>query len=284
MGRNPADHQETKNERASRVRDNKRRHRARQKEYIADLERRGEETRERGVQVTKEVQLAAQKVLRENGKLRDLLRRTGYTDHAIDVWVREDRCLQSTERHQLALESTVEKNVQKVASGGQSQSERNLQTRNVSVEEEELVLGKTSGSRERLMKASLPLQPCKKSELSPTGGTCSATSPPPQYPDNGKAPCKLVTLLVKNPAADITQVTLSPESDKPPSKVSKSGGCISEGIECSAAYKMLMQYATSEEKIDKIAAALESGCTPSAAGGCKVKKSVVWTVLDEECT
>lgn len=45
-----------------------------------------------------------------------------------------------------------------------------------------------------------------------------------------------------------------------------------------------MQYATSDEKMDKIAAALESGCTLSAAGGCKVKKSVVWTVLDEEYT
>jgi hypothetical protein len=47
---------------------------------------------------------------------------------------------------------------------------------------------------------------------------------------------------------------------------------------------MLIQYATSEEKMDKIAVALESGCTPSATGGCKVKKSVVWKLLDEEYT
>jgi hypothetical protein len=98
------------------------------------------------------------------------------------------------------------------------------------------------------------------------------------------APCKLVTLLAKNPAADVTQVQLSAESDNQPRNISNSDDCKSDGIECSTAYKMLMQYATSEEKMDRIAAALESGCTPSGTGGCKVKKSVVWTALDEECT
>jgi len=44
------------------------------------------------VQATREVQLAAQKVLRENVRLRELLRQTGYSDEAIDAWVKLDGC------------------------------------------------------------------------------------------------------------------------------------------------------------------------------------------------
>ncbi|KAF2277001.1 uncharacterized protein EI97DRAFT_375533, partial [Westerdykella ornata] len=81
MGPRPAlvqSRQEKNSETAARLRDNKRRHRARQKEYVLDLERRVTEAREQGVQATKEVQLAAQRVVRENAGLRDLLRRSGY--------------------------------------------------------------------------------------------------------------------------------------------------------------------------------------------------------------
>jgi len=44
-----------------------------------------------------------------------------------------------------------------------------------------------------------------------------------------------------------------------------------------------MQYANSEEKMDKIAQALEEGCTPSGEGGCRVKKSTIWKALDDAC-
>lgn len=66
MGRRSAlglSRQEENTQSASRVRDNKRRHRARQKEYVLDLERRLAETREQEIQATKEVQLAAQGVV-----------------------------------------------------------------------------------------------------------------------------------------------------------------------------------------------------------------------------
>jgi hypothetical protein len=95
------------------------------------------------------------------------------------------------------------------------------------------------------------------------------------------APCKLLTLLAENPTADITQV---------PALTSSERGCGSngtldglDGVECGVAYKMLMQYATSEEKMDEIAQALEEGCTLSEGGGCRVRKSVVWKVLDGAC-
>ncbi|PVI08323.1 hypothetical protein DM02DRAFT_607768 [Periconia macrospinosa] len=117
---------------------------------------------------------------------------------------------------------------------------------------------------------------------------CEGTSPKSHLassdPNSARAPCKVLTLLSKNPGADITQVPLSKQAGKQPCEIGKPGGCSStDGVECSSAYRMLMQYATSQEKMDKIAVALESGCTPSVGGGCEVKKSVVWRVLDEEC-
>ena len=46
---------------------------------------------------------------------------------------------------------------------------------------------------------------------------------------------------------------------------------------------MLMQFATTEAKLDTIAHALESGCVPNKGpgGGCKVRNEVVWKALDD---
>ena len=276
--------QETNTERASRVRDNKRRHRARHKEYVLDLERRLAETREQGVQATKEVQIAAHRVARENAKLRDLLRRIGYSEQAIDAWVREDGC---ERRH--VLESTPEMSAQKVPSTCAPQTGRRFEARNASIKEGESAPMKASESDECSLKNSPSLveSSIRKSEVAPPEvctGICTKTSSLSGNPDSAGAPCQLLTLLAENPAADIMQVPLSTQLEKQPCRTSKPEDCKSDGVECSAAYKMLIQYATSEEKMDKIAAALESGCTPSAAGGCKVKKNVVWKLLDEECT
>ncbi|KAH8656300.1 hypothetical protein BGZ61DRAFT_309996, partial [Ilyonectria robusta] len=64
--------------------ENKRRYRARRKEYVADLERMLKEARERGVQATKEVQLAAQQVVQENARLRELLGLAGFSHEDVD--------------------------------------------------------------------------------------------------------------------------------------------------------------------------------------------------------
>lgn len=77
-------------DRATRVRENKRRSRARQKEYIADLEQRLRRVQEHGVQATKEVQLAAQRVLKENIRLRQLLRHQGVDEYTISSWAKGD--------------------------------------------------------------------------------------------------------------------------------------------------------------------------------------------------
>jgi hypothetical protein len=109
----------------------------------------------------------------------------------------------------------------------------------------------------------------------PRAKACS--SPTSQSPQTEpiRPPCKLLTLLAENPAADITQVPLPPHSGQ--------GRCEDkeDGVECSEAYTMLMQYSTSEEKMDNIAKALEEGCTPSKGGGCKVNNHAIWSVLDK---
>lgn len=287
MGREPASRQETNTDRAIRIRDNKRRHRLRQKEYMADLERKVADSREQGIQVTKEVQLAAQRVTRENARLKDLLRRTGYTDEVIDAWAREDY-LQFTEHPQLVLTSTPADGMRQVASACDSQRGRELEPQDVSVKEGKSVLVKTHEGGKCLTKSSLRMESHdKRSSESPIKGSsavCAKSSSSSQFSDSVGAPCKLVTLLAENPAADITQVQLLTESDHQQRNISNRDDCNLDGIECSAAYKMLIQYAASEEKMDRIAAALEGGCTPSATGGCEVKKSVVWAALDEECT
>ena len=270
------------------MRDNKRRHRVRHKEYVLDLECRLAQAREQGIQATKEVQLAAQRVVSENAKLRDLLRRIGYTDKAIDAWVREDGSLHGGDRHQLMLEPMLEKSPQRVPSACAPQTGERAEGRNASVKEGESAPMKTSGRGECLTKNSSRSveSHSARSEVPPTNVCAGSGTKSPSLsgnPNSATAPCKLLTLLAENPAADITQVPLLIQPEKQLYNGSKLEDCGPDGVECSTAYKMLMQHATSEEKMDKIATALESGCTLSAAGGCRVKKSVVWKLLDEEC-
>jgi hypothetical protein len=91
-------------------------------------------------------------------------------------------------------------------------------------------------------------------------------------------PCKLLSLLAQNPAADITQIPIRSNPAGPPQDAAHDGG-----IECGKAYEMLMQYATSEDKMDYVARALERGCSSTGKGSCAIKKNVVWGVLDEMC-
>lgn len=77
-------------QRAIRLRDNKRKHRLRQREYVADLERRIAEAREQGIQATKEVQASSQRVVWENSRLRQILHDRGLDDEAINSLIYKD--------------------------------------------------------------------------------------------------------------------------------------------------------------------------------------------------
>ncbi|KAF3309146.1 hypothetical protein TWF173_011379 [Orbilia oligospora] len=60
-----------------RIRESKRRHRTRKKEYVEELERKLRDYQQQGVQAAPEVQVAALRVVEENIRLRELLRRVG---------------------------------------------------------------------------------------------------------------------------------------------------------------------------------------------------------------
>jgi hypothetical protein len=73
-------------QRATRLRDNKRRNRQKQKDYTASLEARLSELQDKGVQATKEVQQSARRVVEDNARLKALLRYVGVNDYTIETW------------------------------------------------------------------------------------------------------------------------------------------------------------------------------------------------------
>jgi hypothetical protein len=72
-----------------RLRDNKRRSRLRQKQYIADLEEKLRDLQREGVKATKEVQASARRVVQDNIRLRALLRYKGVDDDTVNAWTPE---------------------------------------------------------------------------------------------------------------------------------------------------------------------------------------------------
>ncbi|KAF3210383.1 hypothetical protein TWF106_010679 [Orbilia oligospora] len=70
-----------------RIRENKRRHRARKKEYVEELERKLRDYQQQGVQAAPETQVAALRVVEQNIRPRELLRRIGVDDCTIQAWL-----------------------------------------------------------------------------------------------------------------------------------------------------------------------------------------------------
>src|SRR5690242_9137297 len=75
------------NQRTIRHRENKRRYRARQREYVESLQQRLAETRDQQIAGMREVQLAAQKVVHDNSRLRTLIRLLGLEDNVVESWL-----------------------------------------------------------------------------------------------------------------------------------------------------------------------------------------------------
>ncbi|KAK1756597.1 hypothetical protein QBC47DRAFT_422628 [Echria macrotheca] len=276
-----------------RLTENKRRYRARRKEYhTGDLESRLAEAREQGIQATKEVQLAARRVAVENGQLRELLRLVGFADDDIDVWVGRgglgdgqdgSSCGRRREIAQLA------RRIGAFAAGdsGEVAEERTPQlSEDVSAREETL---STEQAPESQRSIGEPSELCS-SRYSDSGApaTCHSTvttgedGPVPEAearacPGEVLPPCKLLTRLAKDPAADITNVPV-PASSELFRDATRPGD-----IECRKAYEMLISYAVSDEKMDYVAKALEGGCTANGKGGCAVKPKVVLQALDHLC-
>ncbi|KAH6883567.1 hypothetical protein B0T10DRAFT_410924, partial [Thelonectria olida] len=265
----------------------KRRYRARRKEYVADLERRLKEARERGVQATKEVQLAAQQVVKENARLRELLGLAGFSPEDVDAWVKqgESGSRESDEDH-----ASNRKNVE-VASGSSGSGRKTTCKASATqmpdipelIHATDISLNIGDKGGDTLSRSSqdlqFPMPPTGIDPQSRLGEVCRSASSPsgdPLLAARSKPPCKLLSRLAENPGADLTQIFVLPAADE---LVPVAGGD-TEGVECAKAYEMLMRFATSEERIDDVAEALENGCTSNGQGGCAVKKKVIWQVLD----
>ena len=115
--------------------------------------------------------------------------------------------------------------------------------------------------------------PCQKkfskqrSDSTPTADDCQKPSTLPILP-----PCKVLSRLAQDPSADITQS--APTEDE-------NNTSENDGVECSKAHTMLMQFATTESKLDIISQALERGCVGKEGGGCKVRNEAIWKAMDE---
>ncbi|KAF8448157.1 hypothetical protein BGX38DRAFT_1053401, partial [Terfezia claveryi] len=64
--------------------DNQRRSRARKKEYVATLEAKYQECQRMGVEASIEIQNAARTVVKENSRLKELLKKVGLVDEEVD--------------------------------------------------------------------------------------------------------------------------------------------------------------------------------------------------------
>ncbi len=287
--------------RTARLTENKRRYRARQKEYVADLERRLAEARAQGIRATTQVQLAARKVAAENGRLRELLRLAGFDDDEMDLWAQREGCGNKPEPggtasgtdSGCARRREIEQKARAYAAtstpGCQGSAGQGRKTR---------TSRKTKRNNTPVSTAS-PSRTHEPAPARPASGAETATCPTPTASEASSAsgaaqadtctstdgaprigPCKLLSLLAENPTADLAQVIVRPTSVNPP----QGTAAHAEGdVECGKAYEMLMRYATSDEKMDYVARALEAGCASTGQGTCAVRKKVIWEALDGMC-
>jgi hypothetical protein len=282
------------------LRENKRRNRARQKEYTADLERRLREFEQDGIRATIEVQSAAKKVAEENTYLRELLLALGLDQSAINEWVTARRrcsgdAMESTRkrcRKRATREKTCNKAQEGESSGGPSSQPRCSASCTTNPR------ANTSLSDETVAKFADRLDVTKQSQVHDQisllkEDVCSSDNtqeninhegPSPRESINSEegpsqpqsAPCKLLARFAADPSSDVSQILAGSEIR------SKSDGT-DGALPCESAYKLLMQYATSEEKLEALARTLEGGCVPNADGGCQVKNETVSQALLDIC-
>jgi hypothetical protein len=251
--------------------------------------------KQHGVQATKEVQLAALQVVRENVRLRELIRQFGVDEKVIDGWVRGER----VEVDQIAQRNGSFAGTSPISEAKDAQSHvkpttcphRLAQSQREPRREEAVsypcnVVSDSPCNAPRLEGEALaPTAPIAK-KCAKKCGSSSSNQTPCSGGNNGVAellspvtakPCKLVTHLTANPGADMTQLQVTESEHE--------GNGENGGVQCAKAYKLLIRYATTEEKLDYISQALEDGCVPNEGpeGGCKVKNSAIWAALDGLC-
>lgn len=295
-----------------RLRENKRRHRARQREYTTDLEQRLRQLEHEGVRATIEVQSAAKKVAEENKHLRDLLSALGVDKQTINEWVTRRACASDNKggcQNQSHKSWTSGNHVRPVMGLGRCSTDANKDEDSPSTGtlSSKPLCSKScnDGHQEDGFELDNTIKPADESPTAtgniPVPNRCSPSSVGKQrlcnmsenrdlegplrreLGDPGEvssqqpsAPCRLLTRLAANPTSDISHIFAASHTES-------TAGNAEGGVTCESAYKLLMRYATSEEKLNALAHALEDGCVPSSDGGCKVKNEKISEALLDIC-
>ncbi|KAG0643248.1 hypothetical protein HOY80DRAFT_1033694 [Tuber brumale] len=229
-------------QRALRIRNTKRRQRARQKEYTAELEQRLRTLEAQGVQATVEMQTSARRVAEENKRLRKLLRTIGVDEDVINGW-----------------------------NEGQEVTYKAVNKLNTGDDESDV-----GGQRKKCSAG-----PCRSStkpeqQPEPTPPPTECDPPTQAEPCLSKAPCKFARALAANPHIDIALL-------QTPADGQAEGRTTSDKTPCGKATQMLLQFATSEEKLQTLAGVLEVGCVQDGTGGCSVENKLMLEALDRVC-
>ncbi|RPA98346.1 hypothetical protein L873DRAFT_1687529 [Choiromyces venosus 120613-1] len=230
-------------QRALRIRDTKRRQRARQKEYTTELEQRLRALEAQGVQATVEVQISARGVAKDNERLRRLLRTIGVDEDVINGWNEgQEVTYKTVNLSKPRNNETIMESQRKICSGGPCKSNTTSQ-----------------------------VQP------TPPPAECKSNPPTPPAPCQSKTPCKLARALAADPHTDITQLSIPAANSEADEETA------SDKTPCAKAAQMLLQFATSDEKLQALAGILDEGCVQNGKGGCSVKNKVMLEALDGVC-
>jgi hypothetical protein len=254
-----------------------------------------------GVRATIEVQSAARKVIEENTYLRELLSALGIDRSTINDWITRRRSSNDTngsgeiDCHTRATRDSICNKTKEIDFSSSPSSERicsqpyntdcrtysshpNNSTINSAVQSSatpggSLVPDRSSpprwskSSSDRIQEDSLHDKGLLPKESS---NPEEESSQPPS------APCRLLTRLAANPGSDVSQILAASDTER---KADSAEG----SLPCESAYKLLMRYATSKEKMEALARSLEDGCVPNSGGGCVVKNETVSQALLDIC-
>lgn len=304
--------------RTARLRENKRRHRERQRLYTLDLEQKLRQLQQKGVEATVEVQIAARRVAEENRHLRSLLNQLGASNEAISGW----------------LKQRMEKPMSPNASGQQQLNSGVVEASEIRTEEKPYPQWEGHGSGKRKSGNNNPENNegnenrCQCQPLMATEMVSPDDIPQGESYDSGKDKSPAASKTVSAPSNNCSLINPTQEKERPKcspsrqdqvkhtherppqqrtstpckllshlttdsagdvsqsislSKVEPDPGNTADGVPCSVAYSLLRQHATSEEKIDALARVLEEGCVPDRDGGCRVRHKMVAQALVDVC-
>ncbi|KIW94172.1 uncharacterized protein Z519_05488 [Cladophialophora bantiana CBS 173.52] len=238
-----------------RHRENKRRYRARQREYVEGLQRRLADAHNQQVAGMREVQLAGQKVANDNSRLRALIRFMGVEDAVVESWLHG---IETPARQLPRMSKRTNSN---------SVSTKSTQT----CSDLGRVLSANSSYPDDTTWELLTSPPSQKSTSTLDVQGLRNKSPSSTLETfDSRRPCTSVPHILAQPSVESQGVTdLTP------------AGTANGDIECSMAQKLVLPFATTNDKVDAISMKLKEGCVIDQCGGCRVKAKVMWEILED---